>query len=155
MTKPTAAESAAAGIGLEEAYAVDGPEANRELYASWAETYESVFLAENDYLYHGHVAAAFCGGLDELDGPVLDVGCGTGVVGAELARLGVPVIDGIDISPEMLAKAAAKAHDGRSTYRQLLRSRSHWPARPRQRDVRRHRERWRVHPRSSRPRIGQ
>ncbi|WP_420446592.1 class I SAM-dependent DNA methyltransferase [Candidatus Poriferisodalis sp.] len=120
MTKPTAAESAAAGIGLEEAYAVDGPEANRELYASWAETYESVFLAENDYLYHEHVAAAFCGGLDELDGPVLDVGCGTGVVGAELARLGVPVIDGIDISPEMLAKAADKTHDGRSTYRQLF-----------------------------------
>ncbi|WP_419922399.1 class I SAM-dependent DNA methyltransferase [Candidatus Poriferisodalis sp.] len=120
MTKRTAAESAAASIGLEDAYAVDGPEANRELYASWAETYESVFLAENDYVYHEHVAAAFCGGRDELDEPVLDVGCGTGVVGAELARLGVPVIDGIDISPEMLAKAAAKTHDGRSTYRQLL-----------------------------------
>ena len=120
MTQRTAAESAAASIGLEDAYAVDGPEANRELYASWAETYESVFLAENDYMYHEHVATAFCGDRDELDGPVLDVGCGTGVVGAELARLGVPVIDGIDISPEMLAKAAAKTHDGRSTYRQLL-----------------------------------
>ncbi len=123
MNKPTAAQSAAASLGLEDAYAVDGPEANRELYASWAETYESVFLAENDYQYHRQVAAAFRDAqdsLDSLDGPVLDVGCGTGVVGAELARLGVAVIDGIDISPEMLAKATAKTHEGRPTYRQLF-----------------------------------
>ncbi len=123
MTEHTAADAATTGIGLQEAYAVDGPEDNRKLYASWAETYESVFLAENNYEYHQHVAAAFCGGensLDRLDGPVLDVGCGTGIVGAELARLGVGVIDGIDISPEMLAKAAAKTHVGRSTYRQLF-----------------------------------
>ena len=123
MTEHIAADSAPASIGLEDAYAVDGPEANRELYASWAETYESVFLAENDYEYHRHVATAFCRSresLERLDGPVLDVGCGTGVVGAELARLGVPVIDGIDISPEMLAKAASKTHDGSPTYRQLF-----------------------------------
>jgi len=123
MTEHSAADSAPASIGLEEAYAVDGPEANRKLYASWAATYESVFLAENDYVYHQHVAAAFCDdkdGVERLDGPVLDVGCGTGVVGAELARLGVPLIDGIDISPEMLAKAAVKTHEGRSTYRQLF-----------------------------------
>ncbi|WP_419855672.1 class I SAM-dependent DNA methyltransferase [Candidatus Poriferisodalis sp.] len=123
MTGQSATDSAATSIGLDDAYAVDGPEDNRKLYASWAETYESVFLAENDYEYHLHVAAAFCGGenlRNGLDGPVLDVGCGTGVVGAELARLGVGVIDGIDISPEMLAKAAAKMHEGRATYRQLF-----------------------------------
>lgn len=123
MAEQSATDSAATSIGLDDAYAVDGPEDNRKLYASWAETYESVFLAENDYEYHQHVVAAFCGGeggVDQLDGPVLDVGCGTGVVGAELARLGVPMIDGIDISPEMLAKAAAKTHEGRSTYRQLF-----------------------------------
>lgn len=123
MTSDPTEASAAASIGLEDAYAVDGPEANRKLYASWAATYESVFLAENDYEYHQHVAAAFCGdedGVERLNGPVLDVGCGTGVVGAELARLGVPVIDGIDISPEMLAQAAVKTHEGRPTYRQLF-----------------------------------
>lgn len=122
IPEPEAA-SAAASIGLDDAFAVDGPEANRELYASWADTYESVFLAENDYEYHRHVAAAFRDAqvsLDTLDGPVLDAGCGTGVVGAELARLGVGVIDGIDISPEMLAKAASKTHDGSPTYRQLF-----------------------------------
>ena len=123
MTSESEAASAAANLGLDEAYAVDGPDANRELYASWAETYESVFLAENDYVYHRHVAAAFRDAqdsLDTLDGPVLDAGCGTGVVGAELARLGVAVIDGIDISPEMLAKAASKTHDGDPTYRHLF-----------------------------------
>jgi predicted TPR repeat methyltransferase len=30
------------------------------------------------------------------------------------------MIDGIDISPEMLAKAATKTHEGRPTYRQLF-----------------------------------
>lgn len=123
MAEQSATDSGATSIGLDDAYAVDGPDDNRKLYASWAETYESVFLAENDYEYHQHVVAAFCGGeggVDQLGGPVLDVGCGTGVVGAELARLGVPVIDGIDISPEMLAKAAAKTHEGRATYRQLI-----------------------------------
>ena len=45
--------------------------------------------------------------------PVIEGGCGTGVTGAELVPLGVPVIDGIDISPEMLAKAAVKTHESR------------------------------------------
>ncbi|WP_419946136.1 class I SAM-dependent DNA methyltransferase [Candidatus Poriferisodalis sp.] len=123
MTETTADDSTAAGLGLKEAYSVDGPEATRELYASWADTYETIFLAEHGYEYHLYVAAAFCdssGELEKLDGPVLDVGCGTGVVGEELARLGVPVIDGIDISPEMLAKANAKTHEGQPTYRRLF-----------------------------------
>jgi ubiquinone/menaquinone biosynthesis C-methylase UbiE len=50
----------------------------------------------------------------------LDVGCGTGIVGAELARRGVSVIDGIDITAEMLAEASTKTHDDRPVYRQLI-----------------------------------
>lgn len=46
---------------------------------------------------------------DVLDGdyPILDVGAGTGLVGRWLARLGISPVDGLDISPEMLAVAAA------------------------------------------------
>ena len=105
---------------LDEAYAVEGPEGSRELYKSWAATYDSDFVVESRYVYHQQVAEVFCDGFTELSQPVLDVGCGTGVVGAELARLGVPVIDGIDISPEMLAEAGTKTHDGRPAYRQLI-----------------------------------
>lgn len=102
------------------AYAAKGPEANRELYASWAKTYESGFIVDSGYVYHQEVVKAFSDGLSDPGQPVLDVGCGTGVVGGELAKLGVSVIDGIDISPEMLAEAAAKTCNGRPVYRQLI-----------------------------------
>lgn len=120
MTGQSASRSRAAEVALDKAYATKGPEANRELYASWAETYESGFIVDSGYVYHQEVVKVFCDSFSELSGPVLDVGCGTGVVGGELAKLGVSVIDGIDISPEMLAEAAAKTHNGRPVYRQLI-----------------------------------
>jgi len=40
--------------------------------------------------------------------PAADLGCGTGRTGAWLARHGVAPIDGVDITPEMLAVARAK-----------------------------------------------
>ena len=107
-------------VGLERAYDVKGPEDNRELYAEWAETYDSGFVVDSRYVYPQQVAEVFCQGFAHLDQPVLDVGCGTGLVGAELAKAGVAVIDGIDLSPEMLAEAEAKSHDGRPVYRQLI-----------------------------------
>lgn len=107
-------------VGLDRAYDVQGPEENRELYAEWAETYDSGFVVDSRYVYPQHVAEVFCDGFAQLDQPVLDVGCGTGLVGAQLAEAGVAVIDGIDLSPEMLAEAEAKTHDGRPLYRQLI-----------------------------------
>lgn len=107
-------------VGLDKVYDVEGPDDNRELYAGWAETYDSGFVVDSRYVYPQQVAEVFCDGFDQSSQPVLDVGCGTGIVGTELARLGVSVIDGIDLSPEMLAKAAAKAHEGRAVYRQLF-----------------------------------
>ena len=41
-------------------------------------------------------------------GPVLDVGAGTGLVGQALAEAGIGPVDGLDISAEMLARAAEK-----------------------------------------------
>lgn len=107
-------------VGLDKAYDVEGPEDNRELYAEWAGTYDSGFVVDSRYVYPRQVAEVFCDGFAQMDQPVLDVGCGTGLVGAELAKEGVAVIDGIDLSPEMLAEAEAKTHDGRPLYRQLI-----------------------------------
>lgn len=106
-------------IGLDEAYAVATPDDNRRLYAAWAATYEDGFVASEAYVYHRQVAEIFCAAAP-ADGAVLDAGCGTGLVGVELRRLGVSVIDGIDISPEMLAKALEKAGPAGPVYRRLI-----------------------------------
>ncbi len=42
-------------------------------------------------------------------GPLLDLGCGTGLVGIALADLPVGPLHGVDLSPRMLARAAAKS----------------------------------------------
>ena len=107
-------------IGLEEAYSVESPDDNRALYAVWADTYESEFTVPRRYVYDRNAAELLCQGFSG-SGPVLDAGCGTGLVGEQLRRLGVTVVDGLDISPEMLAKARSKtAPDGSPVYRQLI-----------------------------------
>ena len=91
---------------LDAAYALDGAEGARRLYRDWAASYDGDFAAGQDYLLPAHVARRFIelGG----SGPVLDVGAGTGLCAAGLARAGISPIDGIDLSPEMLAIARAK-----------------------------------------------
>lgn len=103
---------------LADAYSVESPEDNRKLYRKWADTYESDFLVNRGYVYHETVSAAFLA--DSPSGPVLDVGCGTGVVGSVLGAAGLGPIDGIDISAEMLAKASEKSVDGAPLYRNLV-----------------------------------
>ncbi|MCA0929586.1 class I SAM-dependent DNA methyltransferase [Ruegeria profundi] len=92
---------------LHAAYALDTPEDHKRLYAEWAGDYDEGFAALEDYQLHIHTARAFvyAGG----QGPVLDVGAGTGLCGAILAGLGVGPIDATDISAEMLGEAMRKA----------------------------------------------
>lgn len=47
-------------------------------------------------------------GLDKSTCRILDVGCGTGLVGQELAARGFKQITGIDFSEQMLEAAAVK-----------------------------------------------
>lgn len=91
---------------LDRAYALRTPEDSVRYYRDWAESYDKDFAAGMDYRGPAAVAAAFAarGGA----GPVLDVGAGTGLVAEALARAGIGPVDGIDISAEMLAVAAAK-----------------------------------------------
>jgi SAM-dependent methyltransferase len=56
-----------------------------------------------------------------INGPVLDVGCGTGMVGTCLRQAGVDLVDGADISLPMLAEAGnKKTVDGDPVYRNLI-----------------------------------
>lgn len=92
---------------LDNAYALNGPEDCARLYADWAASYDTGFAVDNDYLLPAHVAAAFKmhGGA----GPVLDVGAGTGLLAQNLRKLGcADPIDALDLSPEMLNRAAEK-----------------------------------------------
>lgn len=89
---------------LNAAYGLNGPEDCRRLYAAWADSYDRDFAAGMDYQLPAHVAAAFlaAGG----GAPVLDVGTGTGLLGAALRGAGLAgAIDGVDLSPQMLARA--------------------------------------------------
>ena len=105
---------------LKAAYAVKSPDDNRDLYAKWAATYEQ-FLDDNRYIYARQVAEIFAERSSAEGEPVLDAGCGTGRLGWELSRLGISPVDGIDISPEMLAKAGTMTGpDGAPSYRHLM-----------------------------------
>lgn len=108
-------------IGLDDAYNVETPDDSRRLYAKWAQTYDTDFVEANGYVYHRNVVARFVDAGGAADGPVLDVGCGTGIVGEALRDAGQRPVDGIDISPEMLAVAATKLTDsGDPVYRNLV-----------------------------------
>ncbi|GAB4260708.1 MAG: hypothetical protein Kow0013_04490 [Pararhodobacter sp.] len=93
---------------LSGAYALNGPEECRRLYADWADSYDADFAAGMDYRLPAEVAAAFLRS-GPAGGAVLDVGAGTGLLGAALRALGHEgPIDGLDISTHMLEKAARK-----------------------------------------------
>lgn len=109
-------------IGLDDAYSLKSASDVRRLYRRWADTFEEGFIVEHGYVYHRHVVEEFTrrADLDPTEA-VLDVGCGTGVGGVELRRRGPWPVDGLDLSPEMLTKAADKV-DGAGTpiYRHLF-----------------------------------
>lgn len=91
---------------LKAAYALKTPEDSRRLYAEWAGDYDSGFAAREDYQLPNLTAREFvrAGG----QGPVLDVGAGTGLCGAVLDGFGVGPIDATDISADMLDIAMRK-----------------------------------------------
>lgn len=91
---------------LTSAYALRTPDDSRRLYADWAATYDSDFATRMAYRLPQAVAEAFAGAGGR--GPVLDAGAGTGLLGIALAARGIGPVDGIDISPEMLAQARAR-----------------------------------------------
>ncbi|MBT7879799.1 MAG: class I SAM-dependent methyltransferase [Gammaproteobacteria bacterium] len=102
-------------LGLDDAYAVETPADNIELYRDWAETYDSDFAAPRGYVYPARIAAIYSQLASAYHQPILDVGAGTGLVAEALTAHTSAPIDGIDISQEMLDVSETKG-----LYRQLI-----------------------------------
>ena len=99
---------------LKDAYSIETPEDNVEYYRDFSKVYDDIYVEGMSYVYPKYVAKELISYYQE-DGPICDIGCGTGLVGKELIKLNSKlVIDGIDISSDMLKVAGTK-----SVYRNL------------------------------------
>jgi SAM-dependent methyltransferase len=76
----------------------------REGYGEWAATYEDVVQDEMDLRLLARIESVEWA----KAGRALDLACGTGRIGVWLRGHGVPRLDGVDFTPEMLARAEAK-----------------------------------------------
>lgn len=83
-----------------------------QLYDDWANTYDKDVMEGEEYKAPPLIAETILKHLQSNDKvnntaiapnvKVLDAGCGTGLVGIYLAKLGAKQVDGIDLSPGML-----------------------------------------------------
>ena len=90
---------------IERAYSLTDPDQARALYDEWAGTYDDDLASDSQGYVAPAVAAEAVVRASGVDGEILDAGCGTGLVGVALAERGARSIDGVDLSPGMLAKA--------------------------------------------------
>lgn len=91
---------------LGAAYDAKGKDEVAALYDRWAESYDAD-MAKFGYRHPAIGLALLCRHLPRGASPLLDAGCGTGLVGEWLGIAGYPEVDGLDLSEGML-KAAAK-----------------------------------------------
>ena len=98
-----------ASTWVEQARAAASPSGSRDVYDRWAETYDVDVAGPtgDDYPLPGIVADVVARLADPTT-DVLDAACGTGLVGAALAGHGFTSVDGLDLSPRMLARARAR-----------------------------------------------
>ena len=89
---------------LQRKFQDDSPEAVRQVYDDWAQTYDED-LDTLGYVAPQNAVALLADLLPDRESLILDAGCGTGLVGAYLQQAGYGRLHGSDYSPEMLAEA--------------------------------------------------
>ncbi|MEV0281501.1 class I SAM-dependent methyltransferase [Streptomyces sp. NPDC050610] len=93
---------------LKRMYHLDGDVEKRTgIYDDWAGAYDEDTVEQLGYV-GPPLVAGLVAELVPADTPVLDAGCGTGLVGAELAARGFTAVDGVDLSEGMLKVARSK-----------------------------------------------
>ena len=96
----------------EGAYSLETPAQHVAYYDRWAATYDADFAQHEGYTYPANLVKHYLALAGPDDGPVADIGCGTGLAGAAFAAQGSALdVDGLDISPGMLEQARAKPGD--------------------------------------------
>lgn len=91
-----------------EAYERREGDAMRAFYDAWADTYDDEMVEENRYTGPRQLAEALALAVPDRQAWIIDVGCGTGLVGTILKELGFTNIDGLDLSRRMLEVAGRK-----------------------------------------------
>ncbi len=92
---------------IDDVYKITEPEAMKQLYDEWSSSYDDE-IKGHGYATPRRCATALAGIADDLAVPVLDFGCGTGISGEAFAEAGFSVIDGCDLSENMLEVARSK-----------------------------------------------
>ena len=92
---------------LENAYRLATPDDNIAYYRDFSDSYDQDFADSLGFALPTEVARVFLARRMDDQGPVADLGCGTGLVGEALHGK-VSEIDGLDISTEMLSVARSK-----------------------------------------------
>ena len=93
----------------EATYEAKTSSALADAYSKWAGLYDRDTLEVMGYVGPQTAAAMLDGYLDSKACRVLDAGCGTGLVGDFLSRMGYENIDAMDYSGDMLDEAKKKA----------------------------------------------
>jgi len=93
---------------LEKVYTAKNHEELMDAYKDWACDYDKDTVDEYGYRAHIESAQALDEAMKSKTGRVLDAGCGTGLVGQELSKMGYTCMDALDYSAEMLEEAKQK-----------------------------------------------
>jgi predicted TPR repeat methyltransferase len=107
---------------LRRAYDLSDQDEGQQLYADWAATYDTTMLDGLGYVSPARLVERFAAAVDWRDRLVLDVGCGTGLVGVGLAEHGFASVDGLDLSQAMLDQARQRGIYGELLQADLTKS---------------------------------
>ncbi|MFN4272005.1 MAG: class I SAM-dependent DNA methyltransferase [Aliihoeflea sp.] len=101
MSSPRKAEN------LDSVYGASSPQDVAKRYDEWAETYDAE-MASLGYRHPTICLALLCRHLQPGAGPILDAGCGTGLIGEWLKIVGYSPAEALDLSQGMLDVARRK-----------------------------------------------
>jgi predicted TPR repeat methyltransferase len=94
---------------VERARRIKTPEEALDVYRDWACDYDRDVADELKFIGGSRIAELLAQDLAERTARIIDLGCGTGLVGEELKARGFSSLHGLDLSPEMLSVARQKA----------------------------------------------
>ena len=88
----------------------DATDQLKSIYADWADTYDDDNDGRLGTVSQPTAVAMLARHLEDHDTAIIDVGCGTGLVGQHLERAGYTTFDGCDISADMMKRAVARGY---------------------------------------------